>query len=179
MIFDTQYWQRELIRLAEALRKHGTQKRWLRASDASVEKCVMLGFYAIRKMLPGHAFRPPPYLENKPSLRITTYSRNKVTRSTISWPDVKVAFDLKQGRRETLDIDYVCNQFIHSHFFSTWLGPNKELRGVFCCSDRSKDKEIYRFELVTIIDLFEAVGTSQHKVASLRHFAPEDNRIIM
>ncbi len=76
-------------------------------------------------------------------------------------------------------LKYLCDQVIHSYFFSTWLNPDRKLRGVFFCSDRLKDREIYRLELTTIIDLFEAVGTSRRTLGSLRHFAPDNNRLIL
>jgi hypothetical protein len=179
MIFDMPHWQRELTRLANSLRKRGSQRRWTRFADASVEKSVMLGFYGIRKMLPGHAFHPPPYLENSPPLSVVAFPRNRSKLSDISWPDVAEAFDLGRPHGQTRDLEYICNQVIHSHFFATWLGPDQGLRGVFCSSDQLRNKEIYRIELDTIVVLFKAAGTSRHRVASPMHFVPDDNRIVM
>lgn len=175
MIFDTRYWKSELKRLARTLRQHGKQRRWVAASDASVEKCVMLGFYAIRKML--ESFHPA--LKAPASLRVTAFPRNSTKLSLISWPEVGEAFDLTRPRRETLKVKEACNQVIHSHFFSLWLGPDRILRGVFLCSDRIKNQKVYRVDLDTIIDLFEEIAASRITTASLAHFYPDNNRVSM
>jgi hypothetical protein len=175
MIFNTRYWKDELKRLAKALRRHAKQRRWVAASDASVEKCVMVGFYAIRKML--ESFHPA--LKAPASVRVTAFPRNSTKLSPISWPEVGEAFDLTKPCRETLKLKVACNQVIRSHFFSLWLGPDRTLRGVFLCSDRLKAQKVYRLDLDTIVALFDGIVDSRLTAASLAHFYPDNNRVTM
>lgn len=175
MIFDTYYWRLELARLARALRRHMAQRRWRAASDASVEKCVMLGFYSVRKLL--EAFQPPPNMALQ--ITVTTFPRNRNMLSSICWPDVAEAFDLDMPGTETLGLRDVCNQVIHSYFFSVWLGTDRVLRGVFFSSDRNKERRVYRIDISTIVTLFEKIASSRRKVASLAHLGPDHNRVVM
>jgi len=138
----------------------------------------MLGFYAIRKML--HAFNPPPALEKPPALHVIAFPRNRswVPPSDIFWPEVTEAFDLAKPSAETLNLEYACNQIIHSHYFSLWLAPDRKLHGIFVCSDKLTEDKIFRLDLDRIISLFETIADSSRKVVPLK-FAPETNRVTM
>src|SRR6266508_2088861 len=140
MIFKSHYWRAEVGRLAAVLRRHTRQRRWPEASDASVEKRVMLGFYAIRKMS-YEAFEP---VKAPAAVKVVAFPRNSHKRSPISYPEVIEAFDLTAPRPKSMLVKEVCNQIIHSHFFALWFGPDRMLHGVFFCSDWEKDKEVYR-----------------------------------
>lgn len=175
MIFETYYWQLELKRLARKLRGHMAQKRWLDASDASVEKCIMLGFYSVRKTL--EAFHPPPNMSF--DIAVATFPRNKEKLSPICFPDVTEAFDLNKHSSEIIELRELCNQIIHSYYFSVWLNDSSKLKGVFFCSDRLKNKKIYRIDMSVIVSLFEKIASSHHKVASFVHLYPDHNRVIM
>lgn len=179
MIFNMRHWQRELKKMAARLRRHGKQRRWLPSSDPSVEKAVMLGFYSIRKTL--HSFNPPPDLETPPALHLTAFPRNRSQRvppADLFWPDVGEAFDLDKPSSCTLPLEYACNQFIHSVYFSLWLAPDRKLCGIFVCSDKEKEKRIFRFDLDQIINLFDTIAGSSRKIVPMK-FAPETNRVTM
>jgi hypothetical protein len=175
MIFETYYWRLELGRLARRLRRHMKQRRWFISSDASVEKCVMLGFYSIRKLL--EAFQPPPNMNFQS--KVTTFPRNKEKLSPICYPEVTEAFELDRPKTETIGLKDLCNQIIHSYFFSVWLGSNHGLRGVFFSSDYYEDIKVYRMDISAIVALFERIASSRHKFASLAHFYPDNNHVIM
>jgi hypothetical protein len=175
MIFNTYYWRIELERLARVLRRHMKQRRWRAASDASVEKCVMLGFFSVRKLL--DAFQPPPGLQSQVAL--TTFPRNKARRSPICWPDVGESFELGKPSSENLTLREVCNQIIHSHFFSLWLNPDRTLQGIFFCSDKNKDRKLYRIGIAVIVGLFEQIARADRRTVSLAHAYPDHNRFVM
>ena len=174
MIFNTHYWKRELERLALILRGHLAQRRWVAASEASVEKSVMLGFYAIRKMLESfdRALKAPGHL------RVTTFPRRKVKLSPIVFPDVAEAFDLMRPTSVSLPTREVCHEIIHSHFFSIWVDPHRSLRGVFFASDRHRNERVCRLEMEGIVSLFESIARTRTPVR-LDRFVPDNNRVIM
>ena len=174
MIFNTYYWQRELERLALILRRHMAQRRWVAASDASVEKSVMLGFYALRKML--ESFNPAVNCPNH--IKLTTFPRGPGKLSPIVFPAVSDAFVLTKPRITSMAILDVCNEIIHSHFFSLWVDPFQALQGVFFASDRKKDERVCRLDVQKIVELFEGVARSRAPV-SLSHFVQENNRVVM
>lgn len=176
MIFDNRYWQDELRRLASSLRRNAALLRRHPASDAAVEKCVMLGFYAIRKML--HSFNPPPTLENQLRLQLTVFPCQGPSYSPVFWPDVRESFDLDRPRNETHELEFVCNQIIHSHFFALWFNQERKLMGLFFSSDHFKDKKLFRLDLASIATLFEDIAESRRRIVKIQ-FAPRDNRITM
>ncbi len=175
MIYETKYWQHELKRLAQKLHKHRFQKRWLTLSDSSVEKCIMLGFYSIRKLL--KAFDPPPDMNIH--FKLITFPRNKNKLSTSCFPKVSETFDLKKPNDESIKLYDLCNIVIHSYYFNIWLSTNNKLKGIFVTSDHYMDKKVYRMEISNIIELFEQIATSHRKYASGIHFSPDNNHIIM
>lgn len=175
MIFETYYWRLELERLARRLRRHITQSRWLTTSDASVEKCIMLGFYSIRQLL--EAFQPPPNMTFQS--KVTAFPRNQNKLSPICYPGVGEAFNLDKPKTETIGLRELCNQVIHSYFFSVWLGSDHRLRGVFFSSDFNKDIKVYRMDISAVAELFEKIASSRHKFVSLAHLYPDNNRVIM
>lgn len=175
MIYNMSYWQRELGRVAQRLRRHATQRRWRDASDASVEKCLMLGFYRVRKIL--DAFQPPPNLPTM--VPVTSFPRTGTRLSPIGWPEFAEAFDLTKATSEQIALRDLCNQVIHSYFFSSWIGPDGHLRGAFCCSDKQKNRKVYRVGIEQAIALLEAIGRSRKTYASLSHFYPRHNRVLM
>jgi hypothetical protein len=135
----------------------------------------MLGFYSVRKLL--EAFQPPPNMALQ--LTVTTFPRNRKKLSPICWPEISEAFDLGAPGTETIGLRDLCNQVIHSYFFSVWLAPDHAFRGVFFSSDRNKDKKIYRIDISAIVALFEKIANSRHKFVSLAHFYPDHNRVVM
>jgi hypothetical protein len=50
MIHESHYWKDDLLKSAASLDRRLTQQRWYDGTFADVEKKVMLGFYAIRKL---------------------------------------------------------------------------------------------------------------------------------
>lgn len=177
MIFDASYWQGEMGRLAKLLRRHSRQRRWTAASDASVEKCVMLGFYAIRKML--HSAHPPAHLKPPPKVHVTVFPRNTIKLSPLWKAEVSEAFDLTNPTIQRFDLEFVCDQIIHSFFFSLWLDTNRALRGVFVSSDKKKEQKVYRIDLSTILKLFEDIATCSPLTADFPWFYPDHNRVTM
>lgn len=181
MIFNSHYWRAELGRLAKTLRRHAQQRRWSAdygASDASVEKCVMLGFYAVRKMSDKTTFQPVK-IPRRPRLQLTAFPRNNEKLSPISWPAVDEAFSLDRPRSTSMPVSTLCNQIIHSHYFGLWFNPSNRLRGIFFCSDDLKETEVYRLEIEAIVRLFEGVADPGDRVVSLTHFYPDSNRVMM
>lgn len=51
MLSNSVLWKKELLRAADRLEKKATQRRWTEQSAFRVEKDVMVGAYAIRKLL--------------------------------------------------------------------------------------------------------------------------------
>ncbi len=176
MIFNTYYWKRELERLALILRGHMARRRWVAASDGSIEKAIMLGFYSIRKMQ--ESFDPALKLKLPGHLKLTTFPRTKKRLSPIVFPDVADAFDLTRSTPASIPTKAVCDEVVHSHFFSIWVDSHRALRGVFFASGKYKEERVCRLGIETVVVLFESIARSRTPV-SLTRFVPDNNRVVM
>jgi len=178
MIFDTVYWKKELERLCRVLRQHCGQRRWRDASYGSLEKAIMLGFYAIRKM--SGAFQPK--LQIPDPISVTLFPpRQKITTS-LYWPDVKENYDLDKPQRITLPVcgtrssKALCHQIIHSYVFTPCFSDDGVLQGIFFVSDNYKKDGVYYLKIEQVIKLFDDVARS---TAALKlRIQPARNRIV-
>jgi len=175
MIFDAQYWKRDLKRLANQLRNWQTQRRWPRASFGSLEKSIMVGFYAIRRLL--EAFQPMLPIERADLYQLTVFPSSNKRFSQLIWPNVHEHFDLAKPKTDRQPLSFICNQVIHSYVFAPWSDANGRLAGIFFSSDRKKHCELFRMEIEAIIKLFEQVAMGKGKW--LLRFGPEKNRVRM
>jgi hypothetical protein len=67
-------------------------------------------------------------------------------------------FKLKQVQYEQRDLEFLCNQFIHSFVFATVENDDGSLAGFFISSDRSCQRKVYFLELSQVLNAFRTVG---------------------
>jgi hypothetical protein len=169
MIFDSNFWKRDLKRLATYLRNRRKQRRWTAASYAALERSVMVGFFAIRRL--SEAFQPVDLPKSVPLLEFAP-TKKKISR--LFWPRLAEHFDLSAPRHVNRPLEFVCNQVIHSHVFSACFDENGRLDGVLFSSDWEKDKHAFEMKLDTLAGLFERLATAKQRFR-LR-FGPEKLR---
>jgi hypothetical protein len=75
----------------------------------------------------------------------------------MNWYEIGKMYDLKNVNRETRNIRFVCNQFIHSYIFVP-KENNHRLDGFFVASDKERNKKCYYIELENVLSIFRAVG---------------------
>ncbi|MCS6726339.1 hypothetical protein, partial [Proteus mirabilis] len=56
----------------------------------------------------------------------------------------------------------LCNQFIHSYYFSPLI-VNRSLIGFFICSDYKRKSGIYFITLFEVVDIYRIVGGNNPK----------------
>jgi hypothetical protein len=174
VIFETRYWKQDLRRIAEALDRRSHQRTWREASHARLEREIMVGFYAIRKLNESHRLR-----EQFDGIAVPLVSFPSLGRRIgyFVWPTVENHFDLAKPRPTSKAVKFVCDQIIHSWVFSPWFDRTNRLAGVFFSSDKKKGTEVYRMDLQRIIDLFRAAAGSRPK--GWLRVAPARNRQVM
>lgn len=176
MISDSVPWKEDLYRVAERLDRRGTQSRWTERTAFLVERDVMVGCFAIRKLLdtPG---------------KISDECRGE-SMSVLSFPlagkapDFWDAYDFADfyGRdgegptRESIGLRQLCDRVIHSLIFGLEQGedPPHYLGGVFVASDKTSKTSLTLISLSELVRVFRIVADDE--VVSLHMHRDESGR---
>ena len=155
MIWESSFWKDELLKLAKNLRERKVQRRWVSVSYARVEQSVMIGFYSVRKLVEAKKLSDDTVARTIPIL--SYQSREKpVTRS--NWHRLEELYDMERHSVEEMKLFDLANQFIHSYVFMLALEENSGLESVFFCSDRRRNRKLYRVTVDSLIEVFTEVG---------------------
>jgi hypothetical protein len=174
VIFNSIPWKLDLKRTASDLGKRKRQRVWRHSSYAKLEREIMVGFYAIRKLSESHRLAEDFGRINVP---VVTFPWIGKTVGYFVWPEVEKHFDLTSAKNTVCSVEFLWNQIIHTSVFSPWFTPTGELAGIFFASDRKKHTEVYRLELQRIIDIFNAAAGSRPK--GWLRIAPDRNLQVM
>ncbi|MFI6774252.1 hypothetical protein [Nocardia sp. NPDC050412] len=156
MIADSVPWKEELSKIAGRLEKRAEQRRWSERARFLIERDVMVGFYAVRKL-----FDTPGKISQECQdyrLNVTAYPiRDK-------GPDFWDAYNFSkfydfEARSETsLSLREACNQIIHSRVFATVYQEGSEgLAGILVASDQKSKKKLFLITLEEIINALREV----------------------
>jgi hypothetical protein len=155
MIYESRYWKGDLLKAAASLERRLTQQRWYDGTFADVEKRVMLGFYAIRKLVEAHKIDDETAGQ---SVAVTAFpSTGKlVTRiSRHHWWDL---YDLSDPRKTKIQLLPLCHQFVHSYVFSLAFDEKRALDSVLVSSDRERNRMLLSISIPEVIRVFKRVG---------------------
>lgn len=155
MIWESGYWKDDLLRRADVLARRTTQRRWPEASLARVEQDLLLGFYAVRKLIEASKLTDAVARQ---VVRLTVHPPTGKQVTNLNWHKLDVLFDLRQSVIEQRDLNYVCHQFVHSYVFMAVVGETGGLHGFFFASDRQRHAGLYYLSVGEVIRIFRQVG---------------------
>ena len=156
MIWESHYWKEDLLRRAKDLVRRKDQRKWFDSSFANLEQNLMIGFYSVRKLIEARKISDSS-VDKK--IAVTKYPAKKSQPiHLLNWHDIDEHFDLENGSVTTVDIFYLCNQFVHSYVFIIELNENSRLEGFFVASDWQKNESLYFIDIEAVIGIFELVG---------------------
>lgn len=151
-------WKEELLRTADRLEKKITQRRWTERSAFLVEKDVMVGAYAIRKLLEA----PAKLSDSVKELRLPVLSHPLVAPAPPDWWDAIEwwdLYDMDSPEKKNVPLQYFCNLLIHSFVFAFHATPKDDgLEGVFVNSEYESKKALIFIATGTFVELFRTVG---------------------
>ncbi len=155
MITDSHYWKKDLLKRADHLERRAGQQRWSQASRTHLEQTVMLGFYAILKLLESRLLdeklqhRKLSLLAYPPRMKHLDWS------SSHHLPDL---YDMHPGTEATHTLSFLCHQVVHSYLFEPRFDKGKRLDGLYLTSDHQRNTALYYTSIEQVIDLFREVG---------------------
>lgn len=158
MIWHSVYWKEELYRHAAELKRRKHQKKWFERSTAGLEKTIMIGFYAIRKLMEAHAISDE--LRDQ-QLRLKAYRWTGSRVTFMNWHKIDQKYDLQTPIVLTKTVRWLTNQLIHSFVFMPGFDPEDRLDSLLFNSDRTRRQYLYSISIDKIVSLFEEVAANE------------------
>lgn len=155
MIYDSSPWKKELLRAANKLERSQRTKKWTERIAFIIEREVMLGAFAIRRLNEARK------ISDRMARQSVPVRRHELTSNP---PDIWDAvepwkqFDLTTSTSEELTLSKFCNQIIHSW---SWLVSGEEtgmFDGIYVTSDRDRTRYLYFIHVETLIGTFRRTG---------------------
>jgi hypothetical protein len=158
LIWESSYWKQELLHIAERMRKRAGQRRWTDRSFFLLEKDVLSAFFGVRKLIEAKTKLPDAVAESRVGvLRFPSLEKNTTLRNRHR---VNELFNFDRGTEESMALEKLCNQFIHSYVLEFSFDEDKNFEGILACSDRKRNRELYLLHVEELIRILEDVGTS-------------------
>lgn len=155
MIWESSYWKDDLLRQAKMLRFRVQHKRWSESSSAKLEQTLMVGFYAVRKLIESKKLTDS--LTSK-AIQVTEFAAASKPVHLYNWHHIDRLYKLDTPKKAKIDLLSLCHQFVHSYIFLLSFDEDRKLQGVFVTSDRKRSSCLYHIEVQKVIDIFEQVG---------------------
>ena len=151
-------WKEHLLRQAEALDKLRGTRRWTEPTAIKLEESVVLGFYAIRKLIGG--FLLSEAAVHRP-IAVTAYAARRPAGTVrLGDEDLKVLYDLSAGRPTAHDLSFLCHQVLHNCALAPQFDAGHVLTGILVTSDHQRKVALYGIALETLAALFRDIGAS-------------------
>ena len=155
MISDSVPWRGELLKTAEALERRASLKRWTTRTGFLVERDLMAGMFAIRRLV--ESAKTSSLLPNE---RVS-FGMHPLTGSVPGIYDrwsYWDYYDMDSKRQTELTVRDLVTLFIHSFVLEFYpeseYGPAK----IWVVSDRDRHKWLYSISFERVVALFRRVG---------------------
>ena len=170
MISESIYWRRDLFNLAREVRRKSSQRIWQEASAVRLEKALLIGCYAVRRLLDSAKLSKSYREKVIPAVELPALDVN-LARLRFSPPiDLDVVgemYNFRAGRPVDVKLSFFINQFIHSYTLLYILPCDEVPRtAVLVTSDRDRLKRLLAFWLEDIAQLFEHAAISDQSELS-------------
>ncbi|HEU0037128.1 MAG TPA: hypothetical protein VFQ53_41245 [Kofleriaceae bacterium] len=156
MIDDSWPWKRDLEKAAVDLERRRTQRRWSEASWGKLERVLLGGAFAVRKLLDSGKIS-----DEVESMTIKAQAFPPKARRVdrLNRHRLEQLYDLNAPRAVDVGLQRFCNQLVHSFVLSPAYEPGLGLLGLFVSSDRDRERRCLYFAVEAIIEVFNAIAT--------------------
>ena len=162
-MIESKYWKKDLINLAKNLEKEKVIKKWTEKKQVHFEKEIILNFFIIRKLI--ETKKISDYLVTKKH-KLKAYPKNSTKLTQLNSVDFDELYDLRKFEIKSKNINFICNQLIHSLTIFAFL-KDKKWNSIIMCSDYEKNKWIYEIDRKTIIEILREFGNNYPSKISL------------
>ncbi|WEK62094.1 MAG: hypothetical protein P0Y60_04880 [Candidatus Microbacterium colombiense] len=154
MIGDSGPWREELQKSSARLRRWSTQQRWTHRTYFLAERDIMMGAYAIRRLMDSGKTSSLLGARRYPVVQFPLTGRVPMTLDRFTPEDF---YDLEKPTRGEINVARLCNQVIHSFVFQIFLAED-ETTAVMFVSDRDRARRLHSISFEVISELFSYVA---------------------
>jgi hypothetical protein len=151
-------WKQVLVRQADALVNLREPHRWSTASAVKLEETVVVGFYAVRRLV--NAFLLGPAIVHRP-IRMTAFPARPRDSLLLGRDKIEDLYDLKTARQVSHDLLFLCHQVIQNCIFEPGFDADRNLDGLFVTSDHQRKVALYGVKCATLEVLFREIGSDR------------------
>jgi hypothetical protein len=154
--YTKQYWLNDLEESGLLLESLYRKPIWDEELEFQCEKAIFLGFYSIRKLLESKLVKS---CISGMNINLTSYhSRTDLIKSSHPSESWVRNYDLLNGVDSYLSLKEICNQFIHSKFYSPLVPGGLGCVGFYVCSDTTARNNTYYIKLVAVVEILLSVA---------------------
>lgn len=172
MIYESGPWRNDLIRFARSLEQARKRKWPTDAQSWRIERDIMYGFFAIRKLLESYKLTSVTDADRRGWTAYPAFKHREVPRHKRQ--DIETFYDLGRPTKAVLSVSELANQVIHSHIFIHRVDAKERLLGVWVASDRFHRKQLLYLEAWRIAKLYMRVAQDQPRSRGWRYDATMD-----
>ncbi len=149
-------WKQHLLHQADALDKLRGTKRWTEPTAIKLEESIVLGFYAIRRLI--GSFLLSEAAVHRPVTLTAFPARRPAGTVRLGDEDLKQLYDLATGRTTAHDLSFLCHQVLHNCALAPQFSPDHVLTGILVTSDHQRKVALYGISLDALVALFRGIG---------------------
>ena len=156
MISDSVPWREHLWKAATALEKRASSVRWTDRTSFLVERDLMNGMFAIRRLI-----ESAKTSSNLPKERVSCGMHpltGRVPKIYDRWSFWE-HYDMESKQQTQLTVTELVTIFIHSFVLDFYPTSEDGQAMIWVVSDRDRHKRLYSVTLERAIDLFRRVGS--------------------
>lgn len=154
MIWESRYWKKDILEIADKLEKRINQKKWFDSSNANAEKEIMISAFMVRKLF--ESKKIDDAIEQK-TITIFRYPSNGKKISLLRRLSPERFFDLEKPNKSKLTVKDLYNNIIHSYIFLLNI-VDGEFKYFWVASDWNKFKFMLQIEVKDYITILREVG---------------------
>jgi hypothetical protein len=151
-------WKQRLHRQAEALEALRKPHRWSEASAVKLEEAVVLGFYAVRRLL--NAFLLSTAQMHRP-IPMRAFPVRRTDSPVLGDESPEELYDLKAGRAVAHDLIFLAHQVMHNCAFVPFFDSARRLQGIYVTSDHQRKVALYGIEIGALCELFAGIAAER------------------
>ncbi|MBL1148332.1 MAG: hypothetical protein HND56_07905 [Pseudomonadota bacterium] len=157
MVIESRFWKEDLLCHARCLKPVKNPPRWSEKRVVNFEKDLVVSFLKIRMLLEADTklssqsrnYRIPLYFS--PVLKgVKVHKRNRF--------ELEEIYELDGELLQLKSLAFVANQFIHQCTMFALRSEDRNWESVYVCSDKERDKGIYRILISEIRKALTVVG---------------------
>ena len=154
MIWQSIYWKKPLLRLANKLTKWQAPQIWDEPDLVGLEKDLFIAFYSIRKLIDAKKLTDATA---GMMVNVSIYPDKGKDVTLMNWHRLEDLYDFASKKAEQRELLFICNQIIHSYVSMPVINEDGVFESILFCSDFERNKNLYCVDRTELISVFRVV----------------------